>query len=282
VTLISPKTASDWKTEVDGLRCVACDGRIGSSEDDASALVCGACGRSYPIRDRDLVDNEDAADDNRIAADFYNGALWPKFRFWEWLFFLSHGGERRCRDVILRHLPRRQGLKLLDVAVGDGAYIGWLPSDWSLVGVDISRVQLTNCFRRNEGRDLRLVLGEAEVLPFRDHQFDAVLSIGGFNHFNDPEASLREMVRVVRPGSTIVVSDEVPNLTDRMWGRKIGLPGLDRWVVARLMNLGYDFTDLVERHRHLDVAAIGHGLLRDCRYESIWGGGGYVMFGQAP
>lgn len=63
---------------------------------------------------------------------------------------------------------------------------------------------------------------------FRDRTFDAVLSIGGFNHFNDPEGALREMVRVVRPGATIVLSDELPDLTDRMLFRKLGLPGLYR------------------------------------------------------
>ena len=33
----------------------------------------------------------------------------------------------------------------------------------------------------------------------RAAQFDAVLSIGAFNYFNDPEGALREMVRVARP-----------------------------------------------------------------------------------
>jgi SAM-dependent methyltransferase len=198
------------------------------------------------------------------------------------MFWLTHGGERSCRNIILRNLPEQHGLKLLDVAIGDGVYTSWLPQDWSIVGIDISTVQLTNCRRNNPVRDLRLALGEAEVLPFGDHQFDAVLSIGGFNHFSNAEAALREMVRVVRPGSTIVLSDELPDLTDRMPGRKMGLPGLDRWIVARLMNLGYDFTDLVERNRHVDIAAIGHRLLKNCRYELIWNRGGYVMVGQAP
>jgi ubiquinone/menaquinone biosynthesis C-methylase UbiE/uncharacterized protein YbaR (Trm112 family) len=280
MSLITPETAADWTAGLELLRCVACAGPLDAAE--GARLSCARCGRAYPVRDGVLVVKEELAADNRIAADFYNGPLWPKFRFWERFFWVTHGGERRCRNVILRHLPARAGVKLLDVAIGDGAYTGWLPADWSVVGIDVSTVQLANCRRRNAGRDLRLILGEAEALPLEDHQFDAVLSIGGFNHFNDPERALAEMARVARPGAPIVVSDELPNLTDRMWGRKIGLPGLDRWLVARVMNLGYEFTDLVERHRHLDIAAIGRHVLRDSHYEVIWAGGGYLMVGKAP
>ena len=116
--------------------------------------------------------------------------------------------------MVLRHLPKSPGLRLLDVAIGDGVYTSWLPEDWSIVGLDVSTAQLAACQRRNAGRDLRLVLGEAEDMPFRDREFDAVLSIGGFNHFNDPEAALREMARVARPGAPVVVSDELPDFLE--------------------------------------------------------------------
>ncbi len=159
-------------------------------------------------------------------------------------------------------------------------YTSWLPSDWTVVGLDVSTYQLGNCQRRNGQRDLRLILGEAEDLPFQDGQFDAVLSIGGFNHFNDPEKALREMARVARPGAQVVISDELPDLTNRMFGHLIGLPGIDRWIVSRLMHLGDDFTDLVERHRDIDIAAIGQRVLKNSQYEVIWRGGGYVMMGQ--
>jgi ubiquinone/menaquinone biosynthesis C-methylase UbiE len=229
-----------------------------------------------------LVVRDDPTDDNKIAADFYNSPLWPRFRFWEKFFWVCNGGEKRSRHVILRHLPQRPNLRLLDVAIGDGAYTSWLPADWSIVGVDVSTAQLAACQRRNPGRDLQLILGEAEDLPIRDHQFDVVLSIGGFNHFNDPEKALREMARVAVPGAPVVISDEMPDLTDRMLGHRIGWPGLDRWIVSRLMHLGDDFTDLVERHRHIDIAAIGRSVLNDSRYEAIWRGGGYLMVGTAP
>ena len=89
------------------------------------------------------------------------------------------------------------------------------------------------------------------------------------------------MARVAKPGSTVVVSDELPDLTDRMIGHKIGLPGIDRWFVSKLMNLGDDFTDLVERHRKMDIAEIGRRVLVDSHYQVIWRGGGYVMVGKA-
>jgi ubiquinone/menaquinone biosynthesis C-methylase UbiE/uncharacterized protein YbaR (Trm112 family) len=279
MSVTSPKPAAAWKADLSLLRCTECGGALAPAED---GLACAGCGRFYPIRDGVLVVKDEPTADNLIARDFYNSSLWPKFRFWEWFFFVCNGGERRSRNVILKHLPEQDGLKLLDVAIGDGVYHAWLPRDWSVVGIDVSSSQLAANQRRNPDRDLRLILGEAETLPFQDHYFDAVLSIGGFNHFNDPEASLREMVRVARPGAPIVISDELPNLTDRMLGHKLGLPGLDRWIVSRLMNLGDAFTDLVERNRHIDIAEIGRRVLKDSEYQVIWRGGGYLMVGKAP
>jgi ubiquinone/menaquinone biosynthesis C-methylase UbiE len=243
------------------------------------------CGHRFPIRDGIAVVKESNSGNNQVVRDFYDGPLWPKFRFWEWFTFACNGGERRSRNKVLRHLPTAPELKLLDVAIGDGVYLDWLPSDWEIVGIDISTAQLAACRERAGKRTLPLVLGEAEDLPFCDGRFDAALSIGGFNYFNDPERALREMARVVKPGGTIVISDEVPNLTDRMLGHWSGIKPLaafERWMVARMMHLGDEFTDIVERHRDLDVAAIGRKVLADCYYELIWQKVGYVMVGTVP
>lgn len=265
-------------------RCVDCGGPM-DDRDDSTGPSCGSCGRSYPVRDEVVIVEEEQSGNNEIAREFYDGPLWPKFRFWEWFTFVCNGGERRSRQRVLRHLPQKAGLKLLDVAVGDGVYLPWLPEDWEIVGIDISPVQLAGCRDRAGDRPLTLTQGGAENLPYRDGYFDAILSIGGFNYFNDPERSLREMARVTRPGGTIVISDEVPDLTDYLPGHKFNLgplKKLERWWIARRMHLGDEFTDLVDRYRDLDVAAIGRRVLPDCRYELIWRGAGYVMVGTVP
>jgi ubiquinone/menaquinone biosynthesis C-methylase UbiE len=264
-----------------GWRCPICQAAL-CFKAMPRALQCTGCGNCLPIDDDILIVKAQTSDNNQVAQGFYDSPLWPKFRFWEWFTWFCNGGERRARNRVLRHLPTTPGIHLLDIAIGDGVYLDWLPRDWSIVGADISRSQLNACRRRAAGRPVWLAQCEAEELPFEDRSFDAVLSIGAFNYFNDPEGSLREMVRVARPGAPIVISDELPNLTDRMLGHKLGVPAVDRWVVSKLMHLGDSFTEMVERHRTLDVQAIAGKVLDDFKFEKVWHGVGYVLVGRAP
>jgi ubiquinone/menaquinone biosynthesis C-methylase UbiE len=273
--------SSCWQVDCDIWQCLKCQGSL-HHDPSGHALVCSGCATRLPIENDILIVKDQTTENNQVAQAFYDSPLWPKFRFWEWFTWVCNGGERRARNQVLQHLPNAPGLNLLDVAIGDGVYLDWLPADWRVVGVDISRSQLEACRKRAAGRNVRLVQAEAEELPLESHQFDAVLSIGAFNYFNDPEGALREMVRVVRPGAPIVISDEVPNLTDRMLGHKLGMPGLDNWIVSRLMHLGDSFTAMVERHRDLDVPAIAERVLKDVRFQTIWMGVGYVLVGRAP
>lgn len=62
---------------------------------------------------------------------------------------------------------------------------------------------------RRAGREVRLSLGDARALPFRDATFDVVLSGGLLEHFRDPRPVVAEMARVLRPGG-LFYADIVP------------------------------------------------------------------------
>jgi ubiquinone/menaquinone biosynthesis C-methylase UbiE len=280
-TMSEPLATSRWQSGWDIWRCLKCKGAL-KWESPAAALVCAGCGTSYAIENDLLIVSEQTTDNNQVTQSFYDSALWPKFRFWEKLTWFCNGGERRARNHVLRHLPATPELDLLDVAVGDGVYLDWLPMGWRIAGVDISRSQLEGCGRRARTRKVWLAQCQAEELPLADQQFDAVLSIGAFNYFNDPERALKEMVRVARPGAPIVISDEMPNLTNRMLGHKLGIPGVDRWIVSRVMHLGDAFTEMVERHRDRDIQAIAARVLADFQFIPVWWGVGYVLVGHLP
>jgi ubiquinone/menaquinone biosynthesis C-methylase UbiE len=54
-----------------------------------------------------------------------------------------------------------------------------------------------------------LVLGDVAGMPLEDGSVDAAFANMVLHHAKDPIAMLREMARVVRPGGTVAVTDEV-------------------------------------------------------------------------
>jgi len=77
------------------------------------------------------------------------------------------------------------------------------------------------------GARLMFVRGIAETLPFRDASFDRVLCESAIDHFQHPDAAVREMVRVLAPEGRLVISfvnyaglsSRVSRLAYRVWRR---------------------------------------------------------------
>lgn len=65
-------------------------------------------------------------------------------------------------------------------------------------------------------REAELFLGEAERLPFRDAAFDVVFHVGGINFFNDKAQAVREMIRVAKPGTKLIIADETEDLAQSL------------------------------------------------------------------
>ena len=107
-------------------------------------------------------------------------------------------------------LEVKAGDSVLETSVGTGLNFKYLPAGVSLTGIDLSPEMLLNC----QAKMLRwgihgdLFLGNAECLPFADESFDVVFHVGGINFFNDRAKAIREMIRVAKPGSKILIADE--------------------------------------------------------------------------
>ena len=272
-----PATESKWQSAVSLLRCVECNGPV--QYNSPQDLSCVACSCSFPIERGVLHLGTQYEGNNAIAAEYYNGKLWPKFRFWEWVAYLPRGGERAARNEVLRHLPDLSGTLLLDVAIGDGRNMPLIPRDCQVFGVDISRVLLEKCQHDYADREIHLIVGEAESLPFPDSTFDNVLSLGALNHVNDPGKALREMARVVKPDGIVVVADEVPDLPNRQIAHKLGLPKLQKWILSRVFFLG-PMSEVILEHTDLKIEPLVEQTLRDWKIHSIWGSVGYCVVGK--
>jgi SAM-dependent methyltransferase len=78
-----------------------------------------------------------------------------------------------------------------------------------VAGIDPSATMIAAARRAAIASCLPIELQVASIydLPFPDHAFDAVRAERVFQHLEDPEAGLREMVRVTRPGGRVMVMD---------------------------------------------------------------------------
>ena len=101
--------------------------------------------------------------------------------------------------------------RVLDVACGPAFLtMAFAEACGSAVGLDATDAQLDLARREAERRglaNLSFVSGEAEQLDVDDGSFDIVSCRAAFHHFAEPEAVLREMVRVARPAGALLIVD---------------------------------------------------------------------------
>ena len=89
------------------------------------------------------------------------------------------------------------GRGLLDVGGGTGNYAAALRDEgWEPVVSDSSPDMLA----RAAAKGLKTVEADAQVLPFEDESFDAVMCVCMLHHVDDQARALAEQRRVLRPG----------------------------------------------------------------------------------
>lgn len=130
---------------------------------------------------------------------------------------LSLGLDRRWRAAAIRAMQVEPGGAILDVACGTGdlAFEGaqTVPGG-TVTGVDFSRPMLDGAKRKAVGAGgapVRLIVGDAERLPFGADMFSAAGIAFGIRNVPDRDAALREMARTVRPGGKVVILEFTPS-----------------------------------------------------------------------
>lgn len=150
----------------------------------------------------------EAAKKGQVSTMFNNIA-----RYYDFLnHFLSLGIDHSWRKKAIATLQADQPEHILDVATGTGdlaieAYRQLKPK--KITGIDISVKMLEVGDRKLEKLGLEEVItlqeGDSEHLPFQDNTFDAAIVSFGVRNFANVKAGLTDMVRVLKPGSKLVV-----------------------------------------------------------------------------
>lgn len=128
------------------------------------------------------------------------------FDYWEERDAATAHDERRLRETILRTIPAQARL-VLDVGCGNG----WLARALVRRGVavcstDLGRTNPQRALAETPDERHVAVVASGERLPFADATFDCAVASEVIEHLPEPERTLEEMWRVVRPGGRVVIS----------------------------------------------------------------------------
>jgi ubiquinone/menaquinone biosynthesis C-methylase UbiE len=174
-----------------------------------------------------IVDGEDTAltDDKRRllqvraqraegAAAYFkaNAPRWERIRS-------LHVPEHDVENAIVRLLGQERLEYLLDAGTGTGRMLELLASHTGRgLGIDVSPEMLAIARDRlvkAGASHCQVRRGDVYRLPFADGTaiagFDAVIFHQVLHYLDDPQAALREAIRVTRPGGRILIADFAPH-----------------------------------------------------------------------
>lgn len=207
---------------------------------------------------------------------------------------LSAGIDRRWRAALVHKLGDLRGRTLVDSCCGTGDLSFALAQAGArVVGVDFTPEMLTHARAKRAsstgGRgETCFVAGDALALPLGAGRADAATIAFGIRNVADRGRGLGEMMRVVRPGGSVLVLEfSMPR------GRLLGalyrfyftrvLPRLGGWISGDAGAYRY-LPDTVlawpsPEQLRAEMRALG---LEDCGYQLLSGGIACLSFGRVP
>ncbi len=151
----------------------------------------------------------------RVAAPLARAGLWyisetraffsPRAATWDAKF--GDDMPAYAAAITQARIPRHS--VVIDVGCGTGRALPALRQavgpHGAVMAVDLTPEMLRHARAKGRGAHATLVLADARQLPFASASADAVFAAGLIMHLPDPEAGLRQLARITRPGGLLIL-----------------------------------------------------------------------------
>jgi SAM-dependent methyltransferase len=136
----------------------------------------------------------------------YNYADRPLGKFSMYWF-----ARRYYAALVRRYAPRQTPAprKLLELGCGLGHLIGLLQDDFACVGIDLADYAVAET-KRNAPKATAFTQSADDLSPFANEEFAAVVGLHLVEHLPNPQHTLREVWRILRPGGLFLFATPNP------------------------------------------------------------------------
>jgi ubiquinone/menaquinone biosynthesis C-methylase UbiE len=116
---------------------------------------------------------------------------------------------QRMTQATLQELNASQGDIILDVGCGRALdAVNMAEKGATVIAIEPSLVMISHALEsiNRSGRNISLLRGVGEFIPVMHGTVDKVVCKGALDHFINPDNAIKQMVAVLKPHGTIVVS----------------------------------------------------------------------------
>lgn len=169
-----------------------------------------------PTDDHDVEAPRDLAQRGSLHRSEFNAWFFDTFD--RYINFITHQHKRVAFEGI-------EPGRILEIGAGTGANFSYLPDGCGIVALE-PNVEMHERLRRRaveNGRRLELLAAPAETIPLEDDSVDTVICTLVLCTVHDPQAVLREIRRVLRPGGTFRFVEHVAAspVSPRRWLQRV-------------------------------------------------------------
>lgn len=138
-------------------------------------------------------------------------AIQKTYRRWAPVYDLAFGRITQGGRVLAARHVNATGGSVLEVGIGTGLALGYYAASVTVTGIDVSAEMLRAAEVRAARLGLRNVAGlhqmDARAMELPDATFDHVAAMHIMSVVPEPERVLDEMVRVCRPGGSVLIAN---------------------------------------------------------------------------
>jgi len=120
---------------------------------------------------------------------------------------------------VLAELEKEPFTDLLDCGCGTAPMLSLLYKKYpkkNYTGIDLTP-KMIEVAKRKKMKNVKLIVGDCENLPFADNSFDVVICCESFHHYPNPQDFFNSVYRVLRPNCRLILRDMTMNSAIVRW-----------------------------------------------------------------